>query len=342
MSLDLAELGNIDSMMASTEKDATNGEPLALALNAIREDPDQPRRVFDEGAHAELTASVQARGIRTPISVRPHPDEEGAYIINHGARRYRAAAAAGLETIPAFVDGEHGPLDQLAENIQREALMLPDIIDGIGRLLDSGMTQVAISKELGKQTTWVSRIARLRKLPEELRALVDDDLCRDSQALVLLLRAWDKDAEFTSDWISARGDEDAPITRHAADGLLSSLTDDGESGDAVGSGETLQEGDGSEPPVGDPDGAGTLSGGGDSAEDDVEDSESADMSAAPRTAKPKPRLDVTVDGRAAIVLLTEFPKYGLFRVEYEDGSRDTVAADAVTLVALVDYAGSKP
>ena len=83
---------------------AACGEPLLLALDLIDEDPDQPRREFDEASLRELSETIALRGVRQPMSVRPHPTTPGRWMLNFGARRYRTSLLAGKDTIPAFVD----------------------------------------------------------------------------------------------------------------------------------------------------------------------------------------------------------------------------------------------
>jgi DNA-binding protein H-NS len=72
-----------------------------IDLVRLYESPMNPRKRFDEQALAELTASVAAHGILQPILVRP--DNTGKYEIVTGARRYRAAIAAGLQMMPAVI-----------------------------------------------------------------------------------------------------------------------------------------------------------------------------------------------------------------------------------------------
>src|SRR4051812_12362920 len=67
---------------------ATNAGPIALALDLIDEDPNQPRKLFDLASLAEMAETIRIRGVKTPISVRPNPQAKGRYLINHGARRY--------------------------------------------------------------------------------------------------------------------------------------------------------------------------------------------------------------------------------------------------------------
>lgn len=81
---------------------AASGAPLEIALDAIEEDPDQPRTHFSERELDELAASIVQRGVRQAITVTPR-GEGGRHRILYGARRFRAARRAGLSTIPAVI-----------------------------------------------------------------------------------------------------------------------------------------------------------------------------------------------------------------------------------------------
>lgn len=71
------------------------------------------------GDITELTRSIEKEGVLQPILVRPVKDR---YEIIVGSRRFRAAKAAGLKSIPAIIkemdDGE-AIVASLTENIQR-------------------------------------------------------------------------------------------------------------------------------------------------------------------------------------------------------------------------------
>src|SRR4051812_36343684 len=98
------------------------GAPVLIALDLIDEDPAQPRCEFAEEALRELAATIAERGVKQPISVRPHPETPGRWIINFGARRVRASRLAGKEVVPAFVDAGVDEYDQVIENEQRDGL----------------------------------------------------------------------------------------------------------------------------------------------------------------------------------------------------------------------------
>src|SRR5207245_11441415 len=71
-----------------------------LPIASIVTNAKQPRQVFDEDALAELTHSIREFGVLQPVVVRRC---DRGYELVMGERRLRAAAAAGLETIPAIV-----------------------------------------------------------------------------------------------------------------------------------------------------------------------------------------------------------------------------------------------
>lgn len=174
---------------------AAKGKPLVLPLDAIEEDPDQPRREFDAEALQELADSIAAKGVKSPISVRPHPSQPDRYIINHGARRWRASKLAGKTEIPVFIDENHDDIDQLAENIQRENLSTREIVDAIARMLSNGTKQAEIARQLGKSRAWVSKHAALADLPEPLSAVLASGRCRDASTLYEALQCWKVDQD---------------------------------------------------------------------------------------------------------------------------------------------------
>lgn len=66
----------------------------------IEPNRDQPRKVFDEDALAELADSIAKHGVIQPLLVRPMPD--GSYQLVAGERRWRASRMAGLTEVPSL------------------------------------------------------------------------------------------------------------------------------------------------------------------------------------------------------------------------------------------------
>lgn len=127
---------------------ATPPRQTELLLDQITPDENQPRRVFDKDSLNELTASITSRGVLQPIRVKPYGD---TYKIISGERRYRAAKAAGLQSIPAVIETRadytelDSAIDALVENLQREDLNVVDEVEGIFQLV-----KLRAEVELGK------------------------------------------------------------------------------------------------------------------------------------------------------------------------------------------------
>lgn len=188
---------------------ATIGRPQELELALIEEDPDQPRTTFDPEALDELADTIRKRGVKTPISVRPHPSDAGRYMINHGARRFRASHMAGKATIPAFIDTDHNAADQVIENLQRDNLTAREIADFIGREVASGKKKQDIAKSIGKSPAYVSQHVALLDLPEPVAVCFNDGRCSDVTLVVELARLYKVDAAAVESHI----DDNEEITR---------------------------------------------------------------------------------------------------------------------------------
>ena len=72
-----------------------------VSIEVISPNPRQPRTVFDEDALRELTASIKEVGLLQPPVVRE--TSPGHYELIMGERRFRAAKAAGLKSIPVII-----------------------------------------------------------------------------------------------------------------------------------------------------------------------------------------------------------------------------------------------
>lgn len=185
MVLDLSFKQLID---AAEDGVAAIGQPTCIAIDRIDEDPDQPRRSFDEQKLEELAESVLQHGVLQPIVLRQGTDE-GRYVIVMGARRCRAAKRAGLRDIPAFIQaaGSADRYVQMIENIQRDDLNAPEIAAFIADRLEQGDNQADISRKLGKPRDWVSRYASVQSMPEFLRSKLAGSSIR---AVYELFQAW--------------------------------------------------------------------------------------------------------------------------------------------------------
>ena len=161
--------------------DAPRAEPGAmrgggvrmLPVAAIRPNPDQPRKHFDEAALAELGDSIAQHGILQPILVRADGD---GFVIIAGERRWRAAQRAQLHDIPAIVrDGSEASVAELAliENIQRQDLNAIEEAEGYRALIEQhGHGQDQVGKMVGKSRSHVANLLRLLDLPGGVREML--------------------------------------------------------------------------------------------------------------------------------------------------------------------------
>ena len=89
-----------------------------IEIAKIKPSPFQPRKKFDDDAHKALCDSVKEKGILQPLLLRPIAD---GYEIVGGERRWRAAEAVGLKTVPAVIrdlSDEEALEIALIENLQ--------------------------------------------------------------------------------------------------------------------------------------------------------------------------------------------------------------------------------
>lgn len=161
-----------------------------LPIAAIRPNAKQPRQVFDEEALAELTHSVREFGVLQPVVVRPLPDEDGAYELVMGERRYRASQAAGKEKIPAIVRttaDEDMLRDALLENIHRAQLNPLEEAAAYQQLLEEfGVTHDELAKRIGRSRPQVSNTIRLMNLPVAVQRRVAAGVLSAGHARALL------------------------------------------------------------------------------------------------------------------------------------------------------------
>ena len=191
MTLPKRRLGRgLDTLLGQREP---AGGLATLPLIAIRPNPQQPRVTFDAEALAELEHSIRELGVLVPIIVRPLPLVEGSeatYELIAGERRWRAASAARLATIPALVrDVDDRASLELAvvENLQRQDLDPLEEAMGFQHLLEKyGYTQEALAERLGKSRPAVANTLRLLALDDALKALLRNGQLTVGHARALL------------------------------------------------------------------------------------------------------------------------------------------------------------
>ena len=158
---------------ASRIKDA-----LAIEIDRIIPDPDQPRKEFDPAPLAELAESLKARGQLQPVRAR-YDVASDRWVIVAGERRYRAALMAGLPTLMAIeAKGPADPgdilEDQLVENLLRDNLKPIEQARAFRTLIDRrGWSYRQLSDHLHVAPASVARALALLDLPEDLQGRVE-------------------------------------------------------------------------------------------------------------------------------------------------------------------------
>ena len=144
---------------------------LSLPIGVIQPNPAQPRREFAPDELDQLADSIRDRGLLQPILVRKQADD--TYQLIAGERRWRAAARAGFEQVPAIL--REAPEDDLLvlaliENVQRSNLNPIEEAAAYRQLGEqAGWTQDDVAKHVGKGRAHVANTLRLLKLPQSIQ-----------------------------------------------------------------------------------------------------------------------------------------------------------------------------
>lgn len=161
-----------------------------IPVDRIRPSAKQPRMAFSEEPLGELEASIREHGVLQPVLVRPVPGAPGTYELIAGERRWRAASAAGLRTVPAVVRplDDRGALEAaLVENLQREDLNALERARAYRALMDEfGLTQEAVARRVGRSQPSVANTLRLLSLPPEVQSSLEAGRITEGHGRALL------------------------------------------------------------------------------------------------------------------------------------------------------------
>ena len=193
-----------------------------VPIETLKPNPDQPRRQFTTESLEELTSSIREKGVLQPILVRPQPGEDGVYQIIAGERRWRAAQAARLKSVPIIeraMDDVEVMEVAIIENVQRadlnaveEAMAYASLISRFGR------TQDALAGIVGKSRSHVANTLRLMQLPEGVLEHVMADRLSAGHARALITA---RDPQALAEEVLAKGlnvRQTEALARRSADG----------------------------------------------------------------------------------------------------------------------------
>jgi ParB family chromosome partitioning protein len=168
-------LGALFEAVPEEEQITKTDRIVELNINMIEPNREQPRQDFDESRLDELTESIRDQGVISPLIVTPvsAPDR---YMIVAGERRWRAARAAGLHTVPAIIreltDAE-AQRQALIDNVVRQDLNAIEEAVAFDQLIRQyDMTQDSLASAIGRSRSAVTNTLRLLNLPENIRDMV--------------------------------------------------------------------------------------------------------------------------------------------------------------------------
>lgn len=148
-----------------------------IDIQLIEENPHQPRRYFSPQDLEELAASIQEIGLIHPPVVRKKGEK---FELIAGERRLRALKLLGKQLISVVIR-EMNSLESahsaLIENIQRVDLNVMEVAFALKELMTRlRLTQEDLAAKVGKKRSTVANYLRLLQLPEEIQALLRNDI----------------------------------------------------------------------------------------------------------------------------------------------------------------------
>jgi len=158
-----------------------------IPIEQVYANENQPRKVFQPEALAELASSLRQHGMIQPILVAKKPK---GYMIIVGERRWRAAQQVEMEKIPCIVkEYTERQLYEVAliENLQRENLSVIEEATAYHYLMEEyKLNHEQLGDALGKSRSYVTNTIRLLQLSPAVMELVKDGRLSGTQGRALL------------------------------------------------------------------------------------------------------------------------------------------------------------
>ncbi|MBC7543917.1 MAG: ParB/RepB/Spo0J family partition protein [Candidatus Sericytochromatia bacterium] len=167
------------SQLNADKRDAQTKQRSGHAFKLVRvytdkvvPNPHNPRHIDVEhleqdAEFQDLVSSVRTHGVLQPILVRAQTSEDGEtrYELVAGERRWRAAMAAELESVPAVIstfDDSQAQIAALVENLQRQDIRPIDEAQGFRTVMDSfDLSESKLGEMIGKSRSYVNNRLRL-------------------------------------------------------------------------------------------------------------------------------------------------------------------------------------
>lgn len=145
-----------------------------VSLSLLTESKTNPRRIFEDEPLKELAESIRAKGVLSPLLVRPL--NERSFEIVSGARRFRAAQMAEAAIVPVRIvnlTNAEALEAQLIENLQRRDVHPLEEAQGFRALLNLEEPKYSIEQIAAKTGKTPSYVAQRLKLTEVLPAVAE-------------------------------------------------------------------------------------------------------------------------------------------------------------------------
>lgn len=180
-----ANAARLNSMIAVTDRNKNAIVTQDIDINLIDENP-RNEKIFSMEDIDYLAEDIQEEGFQGTIRVYKKKSD-GRYEISSGHRRFRAAKASGMSTIPCEVIPEPDEITKLKllikSNIQSRRLKPLDYARAISVYMDdiivkeygTGRTRTKVAKIFNISETQVQRYMSLLKLIPELQQMANDE-----------------------------------------------------------------------------------------------------------------------------------------------------------------------
>jgi len=180
-------LGEVESAYESSTRNSKSGVN-KIDVTAIKANPNQPRKIFDEEKLNDLSESIKEHGLLQPIVVIENDDN--TYTLVAGERRLRAHKLAKIDKIKAIIiDADEFKLRELAliENIQRDDLNIIELAYCYAQLLNEhNITHEELSRKVFKSRTSITNTLRLLQLNSYVQQFLATDKISAGHAKVMI------------------------------------------------------------------------------------------------------------------------------------------------------------
>ena len=177
----------LSALMGDVPTEEKKEGVMAVKINEIEPNKEQPRRRFGEEKLIQLSDSIKKHGVIQPLVVQK---QEWGYQIIAGERRWRAARMAGLKEVPVVVKN-FTPKEvleiSLIENLQREDLNPIEEATAYKKLIEEfSMSQEEVAERIGKSRPTITNALRLLQLDARVQELLIDEQITSGHARALL------------------------------------------------------------------------------------------------------------------------------------------------------------